>query len=120
MATPRPTLQRRRGKRPPVGAIAALAAEVEAQRIVLGLPLAPSGEETEWCAEVRKFGAVLADRLGMPVDFQDERFSSAQAGKLLRKADPGRKRRTDKGIVDATAATIILQTWLDARNERTD
>lgn len=97
--------------------ILALAEEVQAAGVVLGLPLSPGGEETEWCAEVRRFGDQLAQQLDVPVHYQDERFSSAQAERLLRRADLGKKTRADKGLVDATAATIILQTWLDARRK---
>jgi len=114
IATPRETLARPRGKRPPYGAIAEVAREINAQGVVLGLPLAPSGAETEWCAEVRRFGDDLARRLKLPVVYQDERMTSARAEKALRAADLGRQRRQDKGIVDAAAATFILQAWLDA------
>ncbi len=119
VATPRPTLERRRGKRPPLGVIAALATEVGAQGVVIGLPLSGDGDETEWCADVRRFGASLAKLVGLPVHFQDERFSSAQAERLLRRSAVGRKSRMDKGRVDATAATIILQTWLDRQHAPT-
>ncbi len=119
-ATPRPTLERRRGKRPPVGPVVELAKEVEAVGVILGLPLSPSGEETPWCAEVRRFGDALAQHLPVPVHYQDERFSSAQAERMLRRADMGKKRRADKGLVDATAATIILQSWLDGRTKDID
>jgi putative Holliday junction resolvase len=116
VVTPRPTLTRRRGKRPPIEPFVSLAEEVGAAGVVIGLPLSGEGEETDWCAEVRRFGEALAERLAVPVHYQDERFSSAQAERLLRRADMGKKRRADKGLVDATAATIILQTWLDGNN----
>lgn len=116
VVTPRPTLTRRRGKRPPMEPFVSLAEEVGAAAVVIGLPLSGEGEETDWCSEVRRFGEALAVRLAVPVHYQDERFSSAQAERMLRRADLGKKRRADKGLVDATAATIILQTWLDGKN----
>lgn len=116
VATPRTTLTRRRGKRPPVAAVDEMVREIGAERIVIGLPLSLDGAETEWCTEVRRFGDLLEDRLGVPVAYIDERMTSARAEKALRRSDLGGRIRDDKGVVDQTAATYILQAWLDARS----
>ena len=78
-ATPLPTLTRRRGKRPPMGALKALARDHGAIALVVGLPLAADGTETDWCAEVRRFGDRLGGSLELDVYYVDERMTSARA-----------------------------------------
>ena len=62
----------------------------------------------------------VADRLsaatGLPVEFADERFSTARAEELLR--DRVRDRKERRRLIDAAAAAVILQGWLDARAAR--
>lgn len=113
LASPLTTLRRRPGKRPPVAAIAELARRHEVEGIVMGLPLTPEGVEDEWCAEVREVGRALARRTGLPVRMVDERFTSVQAERGIRSSGLGKADREDKGRVDAGAATVILQRWLD-------
>lgn len=114
-ARPLPTLLRRRGKRPPVAKVAEIAREHDVDRIVLGLPLTSAGEEDEWTREVRDFGDRLAERTGLPVDYIDERFTSALAERVLRSRGLGRATREEKGRVDAAAAALILQAYLDRK-----
>ena len=113
ISTPLSTLTRRAGKRPPVAAIAALVVEHEVGTIVIGLPLSLEGNETDWTAEVRAFGAKLAERTGVPVIYIDERLTSVVAEKTVRSLGLKRSQRESKERVDATAARLILQTFLD-------
>jgi putative Holliday junction resolvase len=115
IAQPLPTLLRRRGKRPPVAAIAATAAEHGAAAIVVGLPLTPEGDESDWTREVRVFGDKLAERTGLPVHFVDERMTSARAQRVVRSLGLKRSEREEKERVDAAAAVLILQAFLDRR-----
>lgn len=117
IAQPLPTLVRRRGKRPPVQAVADIAREYEAAEAVLGLPLNLEGEEDEWTAEVRAFGTALAQRAGIPVRYLDERFTSARAERSVRASGLRKSQREDKARVDAAAATLILQAYLDRRED---
>jgi len=117
IAQPLPTLTRRRGKRPPVQAIANLIAEYEAREVVLGLPLTPEGEESEWTREVREFGTAVGERAGVPVRYIDERFTSVRAERAVRGSGLKRSEREEKGRIDAAAATLILQTFLDRRDD---
>jgi putative Holliday junction resolvase len=87
------------------------AKELEARGFVVGLPLNGEGEETEWTAEVRAFGAELGKRTGMEVIFIDERFSTATALRAIREMDESTRGR--KGDVDSLAATVLLQNALD-------
>ena len=75
--------------------------------LVLGLPLGNDGGETPMSKRVRRFAHQLGGRFGLPVKFADERFSSAVAEDAIK---PG---RSGKALVDAAAAAIILQAWLD-------
>ena len=114
IAQPLPTVTRRRGKRPPVAEIAGIAVEREAEAIVVGLPLDEHGDENRWTAEVRAFGDKLGERTSLPVDYIDERMTSARAQRAIRAAGLSRSQRERKDLVDATAAVIILQTHLDS------
>jgi putative Holliday junction resolvase len=113
LASPLPTLQRRRGKKPPLRAMAEVAQEQGAEALVFGLPLSPRGDDTDWTREVRWVGRALSDQLGVPIHFLDERFTSALAERHIRGLGLKKSRREAKGLVDAAAAVIILQTWLD-------
>jgi putative Holliday junction resolvase len=94
IATPLTTLQRRAGKRPPWAEIATLVQQQEADEAVIGLPLDLAGEEGAWAAEVRQFGDDLARRTGLPVHWMDE------------------------GMIDATAAALILEGYLTLRRNQ--
>lgn len=113
IAQPLTVLRRRAGKRPPVQAIADLAAEHGAQHIVVGLPLTLAGDESDWTREVRAFGQKLADRTGTGVSFADERMTSVVAERAVRALGLKRREREQKERVDAAAAVIILQAHLD-------
>ena len=115
LATPLTTLTRRTGKRPPIARILEIAASHRAGCLVVGLPLDAGGREDSWTAEVREFGGRLGDRSGLPVHFIDESYSSVEAEARIRSIGLTRKKREDKGRIDAGAAAIILQDWLDAR-----
>ena len=115
VAQPLPTLLRRPGKRPPVQALVDLVQEQQIAEIVIGLPLDLSGEETEWTAEVRDFGAKLAQRSGVSVSYLDERMTSVQAEKAVRSLGLKRSEREQKSRIDAAAAILILQAYLDRR-----
>lgn len=115
IAQPLPTLQRRRGKRAPVAQVARLAAERGVSRIVIGLPLTLAGEESEWTREVRTFGDHLAERTGLPVDYLDERMTSVRAERAVRSLGLPKHRREEKSRVDAAAAMLILQDYLNLK-----
>ena len=94
-------------------AIAALVEEHGATEIVVGLPLSLSGREGEAADHARRFADALRGFLGLTVHLQDERLSTVEAGGSLRRGNvTGRARRE---VIDQVAATVILQSWLDAR-----
>ena len=113
LASPLATLRRRRGKRPPLGQIENTAKAHQVGAVVVGLPLDLSGEETPWSAEVRKMAADLGTRLDLPVHLVDERMTSVRAERAVRTIGLPRGKREEKDRIDAAAAAIILQGWLD-------
>ena len=116
LATPLTTLTRRAGRRPPIALILELARRHGVGHFVVGLPLDGNGGENSWTAEVRDFGRMLGQRSGLPVHFIDEEYSSAEAEARIRSIGLTRKKREDKARIDAAAAAIILQDWLDAHS----
>lgn len=116
IASPLPTLKRRKGKRPPVAQIARLADEQEAEEVVVGLPLTLEGDDSDWTREVREFAGALADRTGLPVTLRDERMTSVQAEHAVRSLGLSKEKREEKERVDAAAAVLILQAYLDSRD----
>ena len=120
IAQPLTVLTRRAGKRPPVQAIADIAAEHDVEHIVIGLPLTLAGDESEWTAEVRAFGEKVAERTGRGVTFADERMTSVAAERAVRSLGLRRSEREQKERVDAAAAVLILQTFLNRSGHRQD
>ena len=100
----------------PVSRIIAEAARHGAEGLVVGLPLQEDGSDSDWTAEVRTFAARLEERSSLPVFLIDERFSSIEAEARIRSIGLKRRARRDKGRVDAGAAAVFLQDWLDGRD----
>ena len=115
IASPLPTLKRRKGKRPPVAPVARLVEEKGVEEIVIGLPLTLEGEESDWTREIRAFGSKLGERTGCPVAYQDERMTSVRAERAVRSLGLSKEKREEKERVDAAAAVLILQSHLNAR-----
>ena len=90
-------------------AIAALIAEWQPQRLLVGRPLSDDGSPHEMTARCERFADQLRGRFRLPVDAVDERFSSVEADAEMRSR--GIDWRQRKAQVDAEAAVIILQDW---------
>ena len=102
-------------------AIARLVDEYEVECVVVGLPLSLDGTEGPQARRTRRYAERLAQALNVPIEFWDERYSSVRAEEILRgkKKKKGRKnRRRARGDVDATAAAVFLQSFLDAQYAR--
>ena len=113
VASPLSTIHRRRGKRVPLRAVEEVAREHGVEAVVVGLPLDLEGNENEWCAEVRAAGDELARRLDVPVSYVDERMTSVRAQRAVRGIGLPRAKREEKARIDAAAAALVLQSWLD-------
>lgn len=88
--------------------------EYQVTEIVLGNPLRMSGEEGTQSRKVAEFAEELRRHFELPVHLWDERLTSSEANRLLREAEVSLHRRTQ--AVDRMAATLILQSFLQARS----
>lgn len=114
VATPLETVHRRAGKRPPLAELERIGKSLGVEHVVVGLPLDLKGEENDWCKEVRDVGRRLGERLGVGVSFVDERLTSVRANAAVRASGLPKREREKKERVDAAAAQLILQAFLDA------
>ncbi len=83
-----------------------------AEMVVVGMPISMSGAEGPAQRRMQNFVAALADALSVPVVTWDERLSTAEAERRMRAG--GESARAQRGVVDKVAASIILQSYLDA------
>lgn len=104
------------GERQMIEAIRRVATEVEAELIVIGLPLNMNGSAGPMAEKVTAFAAVLKTTLGLPVVTVDERLSTALVERSLLEGDLSRQKR--KGLRDKLAAQVILQGYLDLAEYR--
>ena len=81
--------------------------------VVLGLPINMDGTEGPRAEKSRIFGESLGEKCGLPIKYCDERGSSITANRLL--SDAGKKKGKQRAKVDAVAAAVILQSYLDSR-----
>ena len=88
--------------------------EKEVELILIGMPRNMDGSYGPAAAKVQEFVAVLKETIAVPIKTWDERLTSTQANRLLVQADVKRKDRKEK--VDAAAAAILLQSFLDSRS----
>lgn len=95
-----------------IGDIGAVVDEYQVERIVVGLPITMKGETGQKALWVEGFAQALKERVDVPVELLDERLTTVSAQRVLIEANVSRKRR--KTVVDAVAATILLQHYLDA------
>jgi len=105
----------------PIEAVAALVQEQRAGKVIVGLPISLDGSLGPQARQVQAFVEALAVRLSLPVETWDERLSSVEADRRLRHQGRRPWRGTKgkaKAAVDALAAAIILQAYLDSRPGR--
>ena len=106
-------LLKRRNAAGDVDAVTALAAQHAVSVIVIGLPLTLRGETGPQAKKVEAFAEALRRRTDVPVEFVDERLTTAQGERALLETGASRKQR--KAAIDQVAAQLILQQFLDRR-----
>ena len=89
--------------------------DYEPDVLVCGRPKTMSGEDGPQAEKLMAQALDLGNRLGIPVEFADERLSSSEAKRILR--EQGASERNMRGKVDMIAASLFLQAWLDSRSE---
>lgn len=100
-----------------VAAISALVDEYAVTHIVVGLPLSLDSSEGPQARSVRRYAEFLSQSLSVPIEFCDERFSTVEAGNIIR-SKPSRSKRGTAGEIDAMAAAVILQAYLDSGTDQ--
>jgi putative Holliday junction resolvase len=96
--------------------IRALLERYGATKLVAGLPAGLSGREGPQAADVRTYAEALANDLGVPLEFWDERLTTTIAERSL--IATGTRRDKRRARVDAIAAAVMLQGYLDASAHR--
>ncbi len=112
LATPHAVLPGQDRKRL-VREIASLCERYEVKRVLVGLPLHMSGEAGKGAGRARELAQAVADATGLEVELVDERWSTVEAERKRRVAHEGSRRSSV--AIDAAAAAVVLQAWLDAR-----
>ena len=118
LSSPVKTLPRAVTRAQDFAAIAAIVAAERAVGVLIGLPASDSGTQGEQARWVRRYAGRLAGALPVPVALWDETLSTVDAQHLLaegRRSPAGGRSRTG---IDAAAAALILQSFLDARRLR--
>jgi putative Holliday junction resolvase len=85
--------------------------QLEAERVVVGLPLSMDGSEGPAAVWARAEAEALAALIDVPVELYDERLTTVSAQRALVAA--GVKGRNRRQVVDQVAAAVLLQAWLD-------
>lgn len=115
LASPLRTIQRGSDPAEDRAAIVAAAREAEAQVIVVGLPRSLSGREGPAARNARAEASALAEVAGeIQVELHDERFTTREAQRSL--AAAGKRGRAQRAQIDAAAAAVILQSYLDSQS----
>ncbi len=91
-----------------------IVAESEVRLVLLGLPKNLAGQEGTSAKKLKTFAHELFDSIhGVSIKLIDERFTTVEAGKLLK--SQGLSEKQQRGIKDNIAAQLILQQYLDTR-----
>ena len=93
--------------------IAKIAAERQAEELVMGFPRNMDGTEGPRAELYREFAALVEEKTGMPVRLWDERRTTIEAHQILHAS--GKKMKAHKKNVDAVAASLILEGYLTFR-----
>ncbi len=116
-AQPVLTLERRgsgtANQREDLRSLARLCRRYAVAGIIVGNPLHLSGEESPRALKTQAFAAELGKLTGLPIHLWDERMTTREAHEILYEA--GQDRQKHRKVVDQVAATLILQSFIDAK-----
>lgn len=104
------------GRARDVAAVAEVAREEGVEAVVVGVPVSMDGSYGPMAEKSRKFGDMLAEQLGRPVVYWDERLTTTEASRYLR--DAGMRAEKRRQTIDAAAAAVLLQSYLDYLRRR--
>lgn len=111
IASPTETITRGKKLAPALKRLFELYDDRAATGLIVGLPLNMDASEGPRAQSARALAYNILQARDLPIAFQDERLSSAQAERVMIDADLSRARRAE--LIDASAAAVILQTAID-------
>lgn len=114
IASPRETLERR-GNRKDIAHLLELARREDVSEIVAGMPLSLDGSQGPQVQKVERFIAALKAETDLPITMWDERLTTVGAERALLEGNVSRAKR--KKTIDKVAAALILQGYLDSKQE---
>jgi putative holliday junction resolvase len=114
LASPLRVLDRRAGLASVLDAIAAVVTREQVREVVVGLPLNADGSVGPQAQRAERFAGLVREATGLTVELWDERLSTQAAEAVLRAQGRNTRRARARGQIDAVAAAVILQDWLDS------
>ena len=96
-------------------AISDLVSIHKVERVIIGLPISLDGSIGPQAEKIQKFAKRLAHVIDIPIEFQDERFTTAEAEEILRSLNKDTEEQ--KALIDEVAAVIILTDYLNQDQE---
>ena len=117
LATPLTAVDRLYARPSEFDEIISLAQENDVEAIIVGMPVTLAGRLGHQARQVRDFISELSDHTDLAIETVDERYSTVQAQRMLNesKRRPSKDRNQDRGHLDASAAAVFLQSYLDFR-----
>ena len=112
------TILDRKNETADVESITGIIAEYQVGKVIVGLPRSMDGTIGRQAESVEAFVYKLRGCVQVPIEFRDERLSTASARRLIHEAKAGRAKRKAKD--DAIAAAVILQAYLDEEHGQRD
>jgi putative Holliday junction resolvase len=113
LASPLTVLDRGHGLAPVLNTLIELTHREGVVQIVVGLPLNADGSVGKQARRAQDFARVASRVLGLPIEMWDERLSTQAAEAILRAQGRNTRRLRQRGEIDAVAAAVILQDYLD-------
>ena len=113
LASPFAVLDRTHGLAPVLDALVDVARSEGVTHMVVGLPLNADGTEGRQARRAQDFARVAERVIGLPVEMWDERLSTREAENIARAQGRNMRRLRERGQLDAIAAAVILQDYLD-------
>ena len=93
--------------------IKAIVEEVEAEILVVGLPLSFDGTEGKAAQGARQEAEAIGQIVSVPIELHDERLTTVEAERILK--EQGLDAAERRNVVDKVAAAILLQAWMEGR-----
>ena len=93
--------------------IKAIVEEVEAEIVVVGLPLSLDGTEGKAAQGARQEAEAIGQTISVPIELHDERLTTVEAERILK--EQGLDAAERRNVVDKVAAALLLQAWMEGR-----